>query len=105
MNKKRQKKSPALRRFHLQLSEKQYNDLHEECSKTTCRSFAEYIRSLIFGRPVIVKYRNESLDTFLQTIFEIRNSLEKIDKDSATHQEIGEIKSLLVKMYEQWSSK
>jgi hypothetical protein len=105
MDKKRQTRSSPFRRFHLQLSEKEYNDLHKECSKTTCRSFAEYIRSRIFGRPVIIKYRNESLDTFLQTIFEIRNSLERIDKDSSTHQEIGEIKSQLIKLYEQWSSK
>ena len=100
---------------------------------TTCRSLSEYIRKLLLAKPVVVKYRSESADQYLEEMIVLKNELNAIGNHfyqavkrlhtldttgemrswltlyESTHQalirKIEEIKERLNQIYELWSSK
>jgi hypothetical protein len=46
--------------------------------KTTCNSLGEYIRSVLLKEPVIIRFRNQSADDFLEEILLLRKELNAI---------------------------
>lgn len=46
--------------------------------KTTCNSLGEYIRSVLLKEPVLVRFRNQSADDFLEEILLLRKELNAI---------------------------
>ena len=47
-------------------------------SKTTCRKLSEYARNVLLQKPVIIKFRNQSADDFLDEMILLKNELNAI---------------------------
>ena len=58
---------------------------HEQAARvaaqTTCGSLSEYARNNVLGKPVVLKYRSESLDNFLTDMKALKGAL-----DTTLHQ-------------------
>jgi hypothetical protein len=53
-----------------------YDRLKEAHRNTTIRTFSEYLRSLIFRKPIVGRYRNQSIDEFLPVALRLKGSLD-----------------------------
>lgn len=89
--------------LHLRLSPEEYARLHGQFSKTTCRKLSEYGRKILLGKPVVVTYRNQSLDDFMSEMMRLRSELNSIGnnfnqavKKLHTLHDTSEIKSWLL---------
>ena len=114
---------------HLRLSQREYTSVHDKYEKSTCRNLSQYLRDIIFERPVVATYRNRSQDDMIQQIAvlnrelsAIGNNLNQITKRLHTLQpseaqslgvrfsaqaesilkHIAEVKELTVKIAERW---
>jgi len=113
----------------IRVSPEEYAGLQEKFRTTTHRVFSDYIRDLLHQNPVTTRYRNKSLDDFLPTALALKNELQAIGKninqavkklnsqplaeelkdivdyfaaeEFSLRQKTEEIKSFLVKLYEQ----
>jgi hypothetical protein len=86
--------------LHLRLKPEEYDRLHRQFKKTTCRKLSHYSRKLLLGKPVVCTYRNQSLDDFMAEMIHLRADLNSIGnnfnqavKKLHTLQQIGEFRS------------
>jgi hypothetical protein len=89
--------------LHLRLTPAEYDKLHKQFKKTTCRKISEYARKILLGKPITVTYRNQSLDDFMTEMIKLRSELSSIGinfnqavKKLHTLQQITEFKSWLL---------
>jgi hypothetical protein len=129
---KRREKSRT-KKVTIYLTPEEHARLLENFHSSTHRKFAVYMRDLVHRQPVVVRYRNQSLDELLVILNKIKNELEvagrnfnqavqKLNslsnqgqlKDTleyfaaeqfALREKSAEIKNLLVKIHQQWSQK
>ena len=45
---------------------------------TTCRKLSDYIRKIIFEKPVVTNYRNRSMDDFIEEMICLRTELNRL---------------------------
>jgi hypothetical protein len=64
--------------LHLRLKPEEYDRLHRQFKKTTCRKISAYSRKILLGKPVIATYRNQSLDDFMAEMIQLRAELASI---------------------------
>lgn len=64
--------------LHVRLTEKEYDAIQQEFSKTTCRKLSDYARKMILGKPVTVRTRDASLDDFMAEAIKLRAELNSI---------------------------
>jgi hypothetical protein len=76
----KQKAKTRTRMVTLYLTPEEYAGLQVKFHSTTHRYFNVYLRDLIYRQPIVVKYRNESLDDFLPIANKIKNELETVGK-------------------------
>jgi hypothetical protein len=62
----------------IRFNETKRNKLDKLYKKATCNSVGEYCRSVLLKEPVIVRFRNQSADDFLQEILLLRKELNVI---------------------------
>jgi hypothetical protein len=62
----------------IRMSPDEYQQLEMLARETTSSSISEYGRKVLLGKPVIKRYRNESLDDFLADMLELRKDLNHI---------------------------
>lgn len=62
----------------VRLNETERTRLDKLYKKTTCNSLGEYVRSVLLKEPVIVRFRNQSADDFLEEILLLRKELNAI---------------------------
>jgi len=62
----------------LRVTEAEYLEAEKLAGATTCQTLSEYARKVVLGKPVVMRYRNQSLDDFLSEMLELRRSLDKI---------------------------
>ncbi|HSZ87190.1 MAG TPA: hypothetical protein VK787_14250 [Puia sp.] len=112
---------------------KEYDIIHAQFQKTTCRKLSEYARKVLLNKPVVVKYRNLSADDFLRDMIKLKNELSAVGNNfnqavkrlhtldkfpevrswlttsepgiNAAINKIEEIKSRMNQVYEIWSQK
>jgi hypothetical protein len=60
------------------LNPKECEDLHTRMLVTTCRSKSEYARKMLFGKPVRVLSRNESIDEMIEELVRLRKEMAKL---------------------------
>lgn len=74
------KETKMIRRrwINIRVNEEEYRRIEKLYKTTTCRALSEYTRNLLLNRPVTVKYRNTSLDIFLEEIIKLKNELNAI---------------------------
>jgi len=111
----------------------EYEHIEKLRRSTTCRSLSEYARKVLLAKPIIVKYRNESADQYLEEMILLKNELNAIGNNfnqavkrlhtldttgqmrswlaiyESTHhsfiRKVDEIKERLNQIYELWSLK
>ena len=62
----------------LRVKPDEYNKIHNHFSQTTCRKLSEYARNVLLQKPVVVKYRNQSADSFLAEMLQLKKELNAI---------------------------
>ena len=111
----------------------EYEHIEKHWKSTPCRSLSEYARKMLLAKPVVVKYRNESADQYLEEMILLKNELSAIGNNfnqavkrlhtldttgqmrswlivyESTHhsfiRKVDEIKERLNQIYELWLSK
>ena len=64
--------------LHLRLTPDEFEKIHRQFSKTTCRKLSDYARKILLGKPLIATTRNQSLDDFMAEAIKLRNDLNGI---------------------------
>jgi hypothetical protein len=54
----------------------EYDRLKEAYSKTTFRAFSNYLRALLVRKPIVGRYRNQSIDEFMPIALGLKSSLD-----------------------------
>ena len=64
--------------LHLRLSNDEHAQIHKAFSKTTCQKLSDYARKILLGKPMVSKYRNQSLDDFMAEMIRLRQELNAV---------------------------
>lgn len=51
--------------LHVRLKPGEYNTLHKNFSKTTCRKLSDYARKILLNKPLTTTCRNQSTDDLI----------------------------------------
>ncbi len=115
----------------VRFNDEERKKLSRLCNKAQCNSLSEYARDVLLGEPVIIKYRNQSADDFLEEMILLKKELNAIGNNfnQAVHRlhtldhvheiktwailneamkkifmnKVDEIKAKMNQIYEQWS--
>jgi len=63
---------------NFRLSEKELADLQQKWQKSSCRKLSDYMRRMVFGKPMVINYRNRSLDDLMEEAIILRKELNAI---------------------------
>jgi hypothetical protein len=75
------KKEKRTRKVTVRFTEKEYEKVNNKFKNTTSSQMSHYIRNVLLEKPVVIKYRNESLDIFMEEIILLRQELNAIGKN------------------------
>lgn len=64
--------------LHIRLTAAESELIRRKVQRTTCRKISDYVRKIILSEPITVNYRNESLDSLMSTLIELRRELSAI---------------------------
>jgi len=62
----------------LRLTPKEYEQVEKKWKASTCRKLSDYVRRIIFEKPIVATYRNQSFDDFMTEAIKLRNELNGI---------------------------
>ncbi|HET6256668.1 MAG TPA: plasmid mobilization relaxosome protein MobC [Puia sp.] len=62
----------------LRITEDEYEAVEKLRQQTTCRTISEYARKALMGKPVIMRYRNQSIDDLRRDMIKLRKDLNAI---------------------------
>lgn len=89
--------------LHLRLKPTEYNQIHRQFKKTTCRKLSDYARKTLLNKPITATYRNQSLDDFMAEMMRLRQELNSLGnnfnqavKKLHTLSQIAEFRSWLI---------
>lgn len=60
------------------MSKEEYQEAERLSLETTCHSLSDYARKTVLGKPVVMRYRNQSLDDFMTGMLDLQNELNAI---------------------------
>lgn len=63
---------------NIRFTEKELESLQKNFRNSTSSQLSHYMREVLLGRPVVIKYRNESLDSFMEELIAIKQELNAI---------------------------
>lgn len=64
--------------LHLRLAVDEYELIQKRYRKSTCPKLSDYARKNLLQKPVVMKYRNESLDELMTELILLRKDLNAI---------------------------
>lgn len=64
--------------LHLRLTNAEYEILHKYFTKSTCPKLSDFARKNLLQKPIVMKYRNESLDELMTELILLRKDLHGI---------------------------
>jgi hypothetical protein len=59
----------------LRLTPKEYQQIEKQLSNSTAKKMSDYVRHVLFDKPITVYQRNKSLDDFMTEMILLRNEL------------------------------
>lgn len=65
----------------IRMSKEERQEAERLRKATTCQSLSEYARKTVLGKPVVMHYRNQSLDDFMTGMVDLQNELQAIGKN------------------------
>ncbi|MBN8850250.1 MAG: hypothetical protein J0H07_00185 [Sphingobacteriales bacterium] len=99
--------------FRISITAGEYQKIKDGYAVTTCRSMSEYVRRLMFGRPITFCYRNRAFDDFIEEAIRLRKALILFCNQGGFNEQerneltgkIEEIRSITIKISETCSQK
>jgi|SRR5579875_3533189 len=87
----------------VRLTLKEYQKIEKKWKQSTCHKLSDYVRYILFNKPITVYQRNQSLDDFMKEMMQLRSELNSIGnnfnqavKKLHTLQQIAEFRSWLI---------
>ena len=87
----------------LRLTKKEYQQIEKQFNNSTVKKMSDYVRHVLFDKPITVYQRNKSLDDFMTEMISLRNELNSIGnnfnqavKKLHTLQQIAEFKAWII---------
>ena len=87
----------------LSLTKKEYQQIEKQFNNSTVKRMSDYVRHVLFDKPITVYQRNQSLDDFMTEMISLRNELNSIGnnfnqavKKLHTLQQIAEFKAWII---------
>jgi hypothetical protein len=87
----------------LRLTLKEYHQIEKNFHSSTAGKMSDYVRSVLFDKPITIYQRNQSLDDFMAEMILLRNELSSIGnnfnqavKKLHTLQQIAEFKAWII---------
>lgn len=74
----KQNESVRTKWFNIRMTEEEYQAVLDLAKQAVCRSPREYARKTLLAKPVILRYRNQSLDDFITEMKSLKKSLDAI---------------------------
>ena len=65
----------------LRLTMTEFGEVKKKWKASNCRKLSDYVRRLIFGKPLVSSYRNKSLDELMAELMLLRKELNAIGKN------------------------
>ncbi len=62
----------------MRFTEVEFKKLSDQFSNSTSSQLSHYMREILLGRPVVIKYRNESLDSLMEELIAMKQELNAI---------------------------
>lgn len=62
----------------LRMTEAEYRQVEALTAQSTCSTVSDYARKAVLGKPVVMRYRNQSLDDFMADMLQLRKELNYI---------------------------
>ena len=62
----------------VRLTTKEYEQIEKKWKDSTCRKLSEYVRKIIFNKPIVATYRNKSLDDLMTVLIHVKRDLNGI---------------------------
>ena len=66
------------RKLTVRFTQTEYEKLEKKFQNTTSSQLSHYVRHVLLEKPVVVKYRNQSLDAFMEEIILLKQELNAI---------------------------
>lgn len=74
-NRSKEQKTNRKYRCAFRLNDDEYRQLKGKLSTTCCRKVSDYVRNVLFEKPITVKYRDQSIDDFMNELIRLRAEL------------------------------
>lgn len=75
---KQQETERYTKRVTIRFKPEEFKQVETKQKATTCNKLSEYIRKLALSQPVVITYRNQSADHFLNEMVQLKNELSAI---------------------------
>lgn len=86
------------RRINISCSEEEYAAIHRHCDKSMSQGLNEYARKVLLEKPVVMVWRNVSLDALIEELNALRNKLALLETHNLGPLEIYEMNNVLNKI-------
>ncbi len=73
-----EKNSFRTRIIGLRLTSEEYEQIEKKCKNSNAGKLSEYVRRVLFNKPLTVYQRNQSLDDFMTEMMQLRSELNGI---------------------------
>lgn len=70
-----EKNSGRNRWLHIRLTREEFDFIDKNFKASACRKRSDFVRKNLLRKPIIMRYRNESLDNLLQELIQLRTQL------------------------------
>jgi MobC-like protein len=70
-----EKNSSRNRWLHIRLTKEEFEQVDRNFKASACRKRSDFVRRNLLRKPIVMRYRNESLDKLLQELIQLRSQL------------------------------
>lgn len=70
-----EKKTRRNKWLHIRLTKEEFDFIDKNFKASACRKRSDFVRRNLLRKPIVLKYRNESLDKLLQELIQLRTQL------------------------------
>lgn len=70
-----EKNNSRNRWLHIRLTKEEFDFIDKNFKASACRKRSDFVRRNLLRKPIVMRYRNESLDKLLQELIQLRTQL------------------------------
>jgi len=71
----KEKNSGRNKWLHIRLTKEEFDFIDKNFKASACRKRSDFVRKNLLRKPIVMRYRNESLDKLLQELIQLRTQL------------------------------